>query len=1044
MPAASERACRGAPGPPPAAVPRNDWRRVRLPDPATFVPTLPVSVVVPCFEAPDALALTLAGLQRQDYPRALFEVVIVDDGSEPPLPHPGPGVPDPAELGPAPLDVKMVRQQRRGFGLARARNAGARAAAHPILVFLDGDVIPESGLLAAHARWHHAVCDALTLGFCAYVSAADVDAGAVRRRPGTLAELFAGRPFDRPWLERHMARTADMTSGHEDLFRAVTGHNLGISRAFFEAVGGFDDSFARYGGEDTEFGYRVQMRGGLLAPAREAFAWHRGRFAEGRADKAREQALQGAKLAQLIADPGFRRTGTGPAGRGGAFAVPRHAVTVEGGNASTECVASTVEALLGDPAGDLAVRIAAPEDPGEDTVASLAERFATDPRVRLASGPPGGGPAWGASLDAFPVSPLHVVVPAGAALRPGLLKALLGALGDAAMAETLLADGSRVSIARSWALHRARRTGRAIAEFGDVRTVRAPAPGRRFTPGPIAGPVFGGIRRIVGSLRRPSGGRIGFPGTGAVAARVWSEARHVRGVRTAWRFLAWLALGLRWRLGQARGARSAREAPEPAPQPSSGPGSGPLHADPPLGVEVAALGPRARAVFQASSWVAHGTDASSVDIALADTPAHVMGLDAPAAVLATAPALSVPALDPAVHNPLGWVREVEPRAAALGPPGLLPPPLGGCRAVAADDLDALRHCHHVRDVAGFHGGAAERAGTLVRLAACGVPVHLADRDPALEALLGAELHALMLDPIPFTGAAAREALSIGMRRAALRGHSLRARVGQLCAVAGLDPPELARVSVLLATRRPGRLGMAVANVARQRYPNLQLVLALHGPGFGQDAVARACTGFGPAPTVLRLDRQYPLGAVLNAATAAADGTLLAKMDDDDVYGPEHLWDLVLAHEYSGAPLVGKFPATVYLARSDRTVRRRRVRTECWSRSITGGAMLVERAALERVGGWRALPRHVDAALVEDVARAGSGVYRTHDAGYILVRHGDGHTWEADDAVFLAQAEAVRPGWCPALAGIQRAPPPVSAVPNTAPPAGRAPGMRTGR
>ena len=66
-----------------------------------------------------------------------------------------------------------MRQTRRGFGLARARNAGAKAAAaHDILVFLDGDVIAEAGLIRAHARWHHAVGDALTQGFCAYVSAA--------------------------------------------------------------------------------------------------------------------------------------------------------------------------------------------------------------------------------------------------------------------------------------------------------------------------------------------------------------------------------------------------------------------------------------------------------------------------------------------------------------------------------------------------------------------------------------------------------------------------------------------------------------------------------------------------------------------------------------------------------------------------------------------------------------------------------------------------------------------------------------------------------
>ena len=147
------------------------------------------------------------------------------------------------------------------------------------------------------------------------------------------------------------------------------------------------------------------------------------------------------------------------------------------------------------------------------------------------------------------------------------------------------------------------------------------------------------------------------------------------------------------------------------------------------------------------------------------------------------------------------------------------------------------------------------------------------------------------------------------------------------------------------------------------------------------------------------------------------------MDDDDVYGAEHLWDLVLAHEYSGAALVGKFPATVYLPRPDRTVRRRRVRSETWSRSISGGAMLIARAELERAGGWRRVRRHVDQALIDDVLRTGGGVYRTHDAGYVLVRHGEQHTWETDDDDFLAQAEAVHPGWHPALAGIGDAPQP---------------------
>ena len=516
----------------------NDWRRVRLPVAASFTPTRPVSVVVPCFEAPGALASTLAGLERQNHPRELFEVVVVDDGSEPPLRRPAR----------TPLDVRVVRRERRGFGLARARNAGARAAAHGILVFLDGDVVAESGLLAAHARWHHAVADALTLGFCAYVSAAGIDAAAVRARPASLRALFAGRARDRPWLERHMARTGDLTSGHDDLFRAVTGHNLGISRAFFEEVGGFDEAFARYGGEDTEFGYRVQMRGGLLVPVREAFAWHQGRFAEVREAKARDQALQHAKLAQRIADPGFRR-----AGPGRVFAVPRHVVTVEAGAASGARVAATVEALLGDPADDLVVRVVVPAGRSGDAFAALKGRFGGDSRVRIAAEGPARRPVCDAALDAFPASPFHIALPAGAAIRPGFVAALRLALGRAAMAAATLADGSPVSIARSWALHRARRTGRAAAELGEVRTIPAAALGRGAAP----------------SRRHPR--------SGTVAARLLAEARHVAGPRTAWRFLAWLAVGLCWRLAQARGGaartrdrssvRRARPSPAPGRRP---------------------------------------------------------------------------------------------------------------------------------------------------------------------------------------------------------------------------------------------------------------------------------------------------------------------------------------------------------------------------------------------------------------------------------------------------------------------------------------------
>ncbi len=445
---AAETAPAGAP--PPVAVRGNDWRAVDgLPDSEAFAPTLAVSVVVPCFEAPEALALTLAGLEGQRYPRDLFEVVVVDDGSSPPLRIPDPG----------PVDVRLVRREGRGFGLAAARNAGARAARHDILVFLDGDVVAEAGLLAAHARWHHRVPDALTLGFCAYVSTAGLDAAAVRSRKASLADLLAGRPWDPPWLDRHMARTGDLTSRHDDLFRAVTGHNFAIRKAFFEEAGGFDESFDRYGGEDTEFGYRIWCRGGLLVPARDAFGWHQGRWSDGRERKERDQDLQAAKLAELIPDPGFRRFGRGP-----VFTVPRHVATVEAGATPAAGLRDMVDRLLADPADDLAVRVETP--PGRTDGRRIRELLGGDPRVSVG--------AAGTALDACPHSPFHFSIPAGAALPRGLAPRLRAALGGRVAAAVVLPDGSRVTAGRTWALHRARRAGGRPEDYGTSRTVRLP------------------------------------------------------------------------------------------------------------------------------------------------------------------------------------------------------------------------------------------------------------------------------------------------------------------------------------------------------------------------------------------------------------------------------------------------------------------------------------------------------------------------------------------------------------------------------------------
>ena len=411
----------------------------------------------------------------------------------------------------------------------------------------------------------------------------------------------------------------------------------------------------------------------------------------------------------------------------------------------------------------------------------------------------------------------------------------------------------------------------------------------------------------------------------------------------------------------------------------------------PLAAQIATDGPRAAAVFAASGRVAPASSSEHADVVVADRPRTGRGSPPGAVVVALSSApkqLSVPAFDPLSVNPIGW----KPRDAV---------------PVLASDVTG-------------ESDPALRAAALAARAATGAVVRIPGDDPELPALLGEELYELMADGERIAGADAhgREAISIDMRRGALRDHSLRARARQVIAAAGREasPPA---VSVLLATNRPERLDAAMASVMAQSYPATELVLALHGDGFTEDAIARAVETADVPVRVARVGATEPLGAVLNAAVAASTGALLAKFDDDDRYSPHHLWDLVLAHEYSQAELVAKGAEYVYVARQDRTLRMfgRRGERYLGYPGVSGGAMLISRHDLAQAGGWRRVPRHVDTELARDVTLIGGRIYRTHGRGYLRVRHGDNHTWNVDESHFTGRATDVREGLDLAFAGV---------------------------
>jgi hypothetical protein len=319
----------------------------------------------------------------------------------------------------------------------------------------------------------------------------------------------------------------------------------------------------------------------------------------------------------------------------------------------------------------------------------------------------------------------------------------------------------------------------------------------------------------------------------------------------------------------------------------------------------------------------------------------------------------------------------------------------------------------VLDCRAVPGRSPEAEATLLlHLVLAGVLVHAPGLPPACAAHLADELVELLAGPLPDRPGASPdrhadlewEARAVRQRRAAMRRHGREFALPRLAAGTFPGFGRLPSVSALLVTRRLAYVLDAVAAIEAQSYPELEIVLCLHGVGLPADLRTRLARCTRPLE-IVEVPAGQSFGEAVGAATARARGSLVTKFDDDDTYGPEHVWDLVLARHHSGATLVGKPAEFVYLQTLDTTVRRDAGAPESFAPVVAGGTMLIGRGDLEQVGGWRPVPRSVDRGLLDRVRRAGGLIYRTHPLGYVYQRRSAGHTWDPGLEYFLRDAGA---------------------------------------
>jgi len=208
-----------------------------------------ISIVIPTYDRPAALARCLAGVAAMAGADGDLEVIVVNDG----------GVPPPAatvERLRERIDLTVVAQPRRGP--AAARNAGAARARQPVVAFLDDDCVPAAGWLTA-----------LTARFAAHPDVA----GAALAVGGRTVNGLPDNPFSSA-SQLLIDYLYDYHNAGGATPRFLASNNVAFPRDALLAIGGFDTGFPRAAGEDRELCDRWTRHGHRLTFAPEAVVHH--------------------------------------------------------------------------------------------------------------------------------------------------------------------------------------------------------------------------------------------------------------------------------------------------------------------------------------------------------------------------------------------------------------------------------------------------------------------------------------------------------------------------------------------------------------------------------------------------------------------------------------------------------------------------------------------------------------------------------------------------------------------------------------------------
>lgn len=232
----------------------------------THPPVKTISVVLPCAEERQNALNTVERFCQRTPAESLAEIIVVDDGSEPPAQKLFEQ--DPRRLDKDPRCKLKILRHETTQGLMNAKFTGGKAATGDVIGFFDCHVAPQK-------FWHEEiirkVADNPRRMVVPAITDLDLDIFDEKANSAVNAKCYLTFDADFKWFD-----------DESDYIPTISGGLIAMHREWFNLTGGFDNEMHGWGGENLDQSLRAWLCGGEIMRAKSSRIAHMWRGGDSR------------------------------------------------------------------------------------------------------------------------------------------------------------------------------------------------------------------------------------------------------------------------------------------------------------------------------------------------------------------------------------------------------------------------------------------------------------------------------------------------------------------------------------------------------------------------------------------------------------------------------------------------------------------------------------------------------------------------------------------------------------------------------------------